>query len=98
MCAYGAGLQPDRFPEERGAFIESLLRKANGTEHRIGPGTGVWVTERTPRLPVRLFQASLLNKRNGTLEGLAPVNTDGRSRPARISRYRKPDKQEAEQQ
>jgi hypothetical protein len=79
-----------------------LLLKGNGTQDGVGNGSRVRVTERKPRLLVRLLRASLLNQGNVTLEGLAPVNADGRtpgvSRPARIGQYRKPDRREAEQQ
>ena len=79
MCAYGAGSNRLAFPEERGAFIESLLLKSNGAQHRIGNGTCVRATERKPRLLLGLFHAALLNQGNRGLKRLAPVDL---ARPA----------------
>jgi hypothetical protein len=93
-----AGLQPDSFTEERGAFDQSLLLKPNGAQDGIGDRPRVGVTQGKLRLVIGVFQPPLLNKRDGPLEGLAPRDAAQRAlsgiRGARINRLRRPQKQE----
>ena len=93
-----AGLQPDRFTEERGAFDQPVLLKPNGAQHRIGDRPRVRVTQGKPRLLIGLFQPLLLNKRDGPLERLAPRDAAQRALSGitgvRVSRLRRPQKQE----
>ena len=99
MRAYQPGFQSDSFAEECGAFNQLLLVKANGPQYGIGNRSRVGVKQGQPRLLIGFFQPTLLNKRDGRLEGLAPLDTARRglstSREARVSRLRRPEKQEA---
>jgi len=93
-----AGLQPDRFTEERGAFDESLLLKPNSAQHRIGDSARVGVTQRKLRLLIGFFQPSLLNERDSLLKGLAPRDAARCALSGipgvRVSRLRRPQKEE----
>jgi len=93
-----AGLQPDRFAEERGAFDQSLLLKPNGAEHGIGDSPRVGVTQGKLRLLIGFFQPPLLNKRDSPLEGLAPRGAAHRELSSiarvRVSRLRRSYKKE----
>ena len=70
MRADEVGFQPDRVPEERGAFSQSLLLKPNGTQDGKGNGSRLRVSESKPRLLICLFQPPLLNQRDCLLQGL----------------------------
>src|SRR5206468_12868883 len=75
VCAEEVRLELEGLAEQAGAFLELLLLESNGPENRIGGGTGFWIREGQPRLPLCLVQMPLLHQPCSVLESVALVDS-----------------------
>ena len=72
-----AGLQPDGFLEQLGAFPEPVLLKADGAQHRTGRGSRLGIGERQLGLLVGFLEPPFLDQDGRPLEGLARLGAEG---------------------
>ena len=64
-----AGIQPDGFLEELGAFLEPVLLDADGAEHRTGRGARRGIGERELGLLVGFLEPPFLDEGGRPLQG-----------------------------